>query len=295
VTGEPPAPGHVARATPGAGLTGLPGHVDYPVIAVADLHGQREELERLVARLESLPEWPDCALVFLGDFVDRGDDVPGTVELVLELLGRRPGGSAVTGNHDLALVRAARLDGGPASPYWAESYRTRYDHENTFLGYLGRRPDRGGGRWGRDLEELGQAVPQRHRTFVASLPWVVEAAGHLFLHCGLSPELGASPQEQVAAMHRRGWDRSALKPRPGTLTEALWQAEYPAWLGADRGLSERPLAYPGKVQVTGHVPVPGPDVNRTRIRLDTSGGFGHLTACLLRSPNDVPKFVTSRP
>jgi serine/threonine protein phosphatase 1 len=82
---------------------------------------------------------------------------------------------------------------------------------------------------------------------------------------------------------------------PGTNTDTPWQREYPVWLGADRGLSERPLAYPGKVQVTGHVPVSEPDVNPIRIRLDTGGGFGHLTACLLRSPKGEPGFVTGRP
>ena len=104
-------------------------------------------------------EWDDCALVFLGDFVDRGEDVPGTIDLVLELLSRRPGGSAILGNHDLALVRAARLDDGPSSPYWIGSYLRRYDHDQTFLGYLGRRPNQGGGQWEKDLEELKGAIP----------------------------------------------------------------------------------------------------------------------------------------
>ena len=175
--------------------------LNYPLIAVGDLHGQREEMVSLLARIKTLPEWENCALVFLGDFVDRGEDVPGTIDLVLELLSRPPGGSAVMGNHDLALVRAARLDDGPPSPYWIESYQSRYDHDTTFLGYLGRLPHRGGKHWERDLEELREAIPERHRAFLASLPWVVETSGHLFLHCGLSPELGASPSEQVAAMH----------------------------------------------------------------------------------------------
>ena len=100
----------------------LPTNLDYPIIAIADLHGQLEQLERLVARLEMVTEWDDCALVFLGDYVDRGEDVPATIDMVLELLSRRPGGSAVLGNHDLALVRATRLDDGPPSPYWIESY-----------------------------------------------------------------------------------------------------------------------------------------------------------------------------
>src|SRR5438309_7302658 len=117
-----------------------PTAVDYPIVAIADLHGQREFLERLLARLEVLPEWPRCAVVFLGDFVDRGPDVQGTIDLVLRLAGRHPRVAAVMGNHDLALVRAARLDDGPPSAYWIEGYRDRYDHDPTFLSYLGRRP-----------------------------------------------------------------------------------------------------------------------------------------------------------
>jgi serine/threonine protein phosphatase 1 len=228
--------------------------------------------------------------MFLGDFVDRGDDVPGTIDLVLELLNRPAGGSAVLGNHDLALIRSARLDDGPPSPYWIESYRYRYDHDTTFLGYLGRRPDRSSSQWERDLRELRDVIPKTHRSFLVSLPWVVESPGHLFLHCGLSPELGAIAEEQVAAMHHRQWDRSTLKPVSGTKTDSLWQPEYPVWIGADRKLSKTPLPYPGKVQVTGHVQVSKPDVNPTRIRLDTSGGYGALTACLLRSSDAAPQF-----
>ena len=272
----------------------LPTNLDYPIIAIADLHGQLEQLERLVARLEMISEWDDCALVFLGDYVDRGEDVPATIDMVLELLSRRPGGSAVLGNHDLALVRAARLDDGPPSPYWIESYLHRYDHEQTFLGYLGRRPNHDGSQWESDLAELKGAIPAEHRAFLVSLPWVVESPGHLFLHCGLSPELGASPLEQVAAMHLKRWDRSTLNPS-GTKTDLLWQDEYPVWIGADKNLSKTPLEFPGKIQVTGHVQVSKPEVNPTRIRLDTSGGFGHLTACLLRSADAEPEFISSKP
>ena len=139
----------------------LPTSLNYPIIAIADLHGQLDQLKRLVTRLELVSEWDDCALVFLGDFVDRGEDVPGTIDLVLDLLSRRPGGSAILGNHDLALVRAARLDDGPPSPYWIGSYLRRYDHDQTFLGYLGRIPNQGGRQWESDLEELKGAIPAR--------------------------------------------------------------------------------------------------------------------------------------
>ncbi len=272
----------------------LPTALDYPIVAIADLHGQREELERLLARLEALDEWPECTVVFLGDFVDRGPDVPGTIELVLGILRRPRGGSAVMGNHDLALVRAARLDDGPHSRYWTDRYRTVYEANPTFRAYLRRPATHEGKAWLDDLEALRQEVPKEHRDFLTGLPWVVEAPGHLFLHCGLSDELEASPAEQVEALHGRRWDRTLLRPVAGTYTETLWEPEYPAWLGADRSLSRSPLPHPGKVQVTGHERVSTPDASPVRIRLDTSGGRGELTACLLRSADAVPVFIDGR-
>ena len=95
----------------------LPTTVEYPVLAVGDLHGQAAWLDRLAANLRKLPEWPAAKLVFLGDLVDRGPDVRGTVQRVMDLIAERPGSSCVMGNHDLALVGAAGLGGEP-SAYW---------------------------------------------------------------------------------------------------------------------------------------------------------------------------------
>jgi serine/threonine protein phosphatase 1 len=263
--------------------------VDYPVIAIADLHGQCARLGQLLDRLQRLPEWPRCAVVFLGDFVARGPDVRGTVDLVLDLAARHPVVTAVMGNHDLALVRAAQLDGRTRSAYWVEGYRTRYDHEETFQSYLHRLPQYDA--WDEDLMVLREAIPAAHRDLLASLPWLVEAEGHLFLHNGLSPELEQSAEEQLDALRRKRWDNS-LTPRPGTLTSALWQMEYPVWLGADKRLAARPLPAPGRVQVTGHKPVDRPEVDAIRIRLDTTGGRGGpLTACLLRAAGAAPEFL----
>lgn len=272
----------------------LPTTVDYPIVAIADLHGQHAELARLVERLEALPEWPDCSVVFLGDYVDRNARVKATIDLVLELLRRPPGGSAVMGNHDLALVRAARLDGGPPSPYWVEGYRARYDHHETFESYLGGPAMTLRSAWEEDLGALRQAMPREHREFLSSLPWLVEASGHLFLHNGLSPELRATAEEQVEALRAKRWDRKLMRPIAGTLTAEKWEPDYPVWLGADKGLSASPLPHPGQVQVSGHVRVAVPEVNAVRIRLDTSGGHGTLTACLLRSASAQPVFVTTR-
>ena len=268
--------------------------VDYPIIAIGDLHGRTEFLRRLVQRLRRLPEWPRCSLVFLGDFVDRGPDSRGTINLVLELLAERPGSTAVAGNHDYGLVMAAQLDDGPVNPDWVHHYGSHFNHAPTFRSYLGRVPEYENlAEWERDLRILREAVPPAHREFLSALPWVVESAGHLFIHNGLSPELEQGVDAQLAALRARQWP-GAMRPKPGTNTARQWQTHYPVWLGADRSLSARPLPAPGRVIVSGHVRIDRPDANGVRIRLDTSGGVREpLTGCLLRGPGCLPEFIFS--
>lgn len=272
----------------------LPTTAEYPVLAIGDLHGQTRWLDRLLACLRQLPEWPAAKLVFLGDIVDRGRDVKGAVQRVIDLIAEKPGSSCVMGNHDLALVKAAGLGGEP-SPHWSRRYADNYDHEQTFLSYLGREPlSYADDRWEADLRELRDEMPAGHREFLANLPWVVEAAGHVFLHNGLSPDLDCPARVQVECLHRKLWDRVVVQPRFGTDSDRLFNPEYPVWLGADKKLSKDPLPLPGKVQVTGHVRIPEPDANAVRIRIDTSGGMAEpLTACLLRGPAAEPEFIRS--
>lgn len=273
----------------------LPTRVDYPVIAIGDLHGRVQWLDKLVAKLRRLPEWPDAKLVFLGDLVDRHARVKETVARVLELIAEKPGSTCVMGNHDLALVNAAGLHDREPPPYWAKRYASHYDHNPTFESYLGRTPDYlPPGRWERELADLKAAMPAEQRAFLANLPWVAEAEGHIFLHNGLSPELDCPAAVQLQCLHRKLWDRAAVNPRFGTDTDRLFVPEYPVWLGADKKLSETPLPLPGKVQVTGHVKVDAPEVNGIRVRIDTSGGVCEpLTACILTGPTAPPVFVSS--
>lgn len=273
----------------------LPTHVEYPVIAVGDLHGRVQWLDKLVARLRAHPVWPRAKFVFLGDLVDRSYGVKELVSRVLELIAEKPGSTCVTGNHDLALVRAAGLDDREPPAYWVKRYGGNYDHEKTFVSYTDRTPDYlPAGRWEQELADLKAAMPAEHRAFLAGLPWCAEAEGHVFVHAGLSPELDCSAELQVECMHRKVWDRAVVQPRFGTATDAHFEPTYPVWIGADKKLSEFPLTHPTKVQVSGHVQVDVPDANAVRVRIDTSGGVREpLTACVLTGPRAEPQFVFS--
>jgi protein phosphatase len=82
-----------------------------PFDIIGDIHGCRSELETLLGRLGyDLPagRHPDGRkVVFLGDLVDRGPDIPGVLRLVMRMV---EAGSAlcVPGNHEMKLLRKLR-------------------------------------------------------------------------------------------------------------------------------------------------------------------------------------------
>lgn len=265
----------------------------YPVIAIPDLHGRSAWLDALVGKLRAHPVWPTATLVFLGDLVDRGEDVKGAVQRVIDLLDEKPGSVCVMGNHDLALSSAAGLGGEPVD-FWVHHYGKNYDHGPTFESYLGREVSYyDSADWVGDLTELREAMPVEHRRFLAGLPWVAEADGHLFLHNGLSAELNEPEEVQLHALRQRRW-AGVVSAKVGTKTAELMNPHYPVWLGADRRVNADPLVVPGKVQVVGHIRVSAPDVSPIRIRLDTTGGIeGPLMAAVFRGPTEPPEFVCS--
>ena len=85
---------------------------DYgPFDIIGDIHGCRSELETLLEKLGYDPatgRHPDGRkVVFLGDLVDRGPDIPGVLRIAMRMVET---GSAicVPGNHEMKLLRKLR-------------------------------------------------------------------------------------------------------------------------------------------------------------------------------------------
>ena len=82
-----------------------------PFDIIGDVHGCRSELETLLAKLgydRANRRHPDGRkVVFLGDLVDRGPDVPGVLRIAMEMVDA---GNAicVPGNHEMKLLRKLR-------------------------------------------------------------------------------------------------------------------------------------------------------------------------------------------
>ena len=165
---------------------------------VGDIHGRCAQLQGL---LEMLPrEQSTDTLVFLGDLIDRGSDVPGTVEHVFNLCLEDPEKViCLRGNHEQMLLDF--LD--ETSMIWME---TATGGDRTFKQYTEtplRLRTEADFDTARDL--MSEKIPPRQLDFLRQLPLYHEDDHALYVHAGL--EDGKHPSESSA--HALLWTRDA--------------------------------------------------------------------------------------
>lgn len=230
----------------------LPTRIDGPLAVIGDVHGQTDKLWRILERLQTLPDFPDRWVVFIGDFVDRGPDPRGAVETALQVRRAHPRTTAIMGNHELAMLGALRLIEVPEYSNWDKRWLDHYDAEPTFASY---------GVDFADLPGLREALPASHADFLAGLPWAVEHPQYLFVHAGLEPHTPFGMQLQI------------LRARDFTLNRPYWLCS--------KSVDDQPPPDCPVTVVSGHVYVPEVVFADRRILLDTSGGMGGELSCVL--------------
>ena len=141
------------------------------IIVVGDIHGCLRPFERL---LEKLPlNWKTDTLVLLGDYIDRGPDSRGVLDLVMEL--KRKHGSRVIpllGNHEWMFLR----------------YLSGKD-EHFFLA------NGGDSTLSQFMEEGFFYVPTEYIRFMSGLPHYWETEHYIFVHAGLRPKKPLEKQD----------------------------------------------------------------------------------------------------
>jgi serine/threonine protein phosphatase 1 len=165
---------------------------------VGDIHGRCAQLGGL---LDLLPRDESMdTLVFLGDLVDRGPDVPGCVEHILQLCKASPERViCLRGNHEQMLLDF--IDG--KHTIWVEASGGA---EQTFIQYAGKSlrllsdADFKNAR-----DEIAAAIPPEHIEFFRSLPFYHEDDFAIYVHAGL--EEGKHPRD--SAPHALLWTRDS--------------------------------------------------------------------------------------
>ncbi len=161
---------------------------------VGDVHGHRAELvEQLRARglVDESEDWAGGAarVWFLGDFVDRGPDGIGAVDLVMRLQRQAPeaGGSVQTllGNHEILLLGMYHFgDTDVPSDFGPRSFARSWEING------GQQADQ-------------ERLTEEHVEWLSTRPLVAHAADHLLLHSDTLEYLdwGDDAEEINAGVH----------------------------------------------------------------------------------------------
>ena len=225
-----------------------------PVCVIADVHGRADLLGALLDAIERAH--PDARVMMLGDVIDRGPDVVGTLGLVRSVPERFPGSDVLLGNHENWLLSTLDGDGGA----W-EGWRA-WGGRATLAAF--------------DID--AEASPEVMReAFMTRAPETIAflrerprirlgegaAAGHVFVHAGVDPTVPLGRQDP---------------------DDLIWIREpFLSW--------ERPLE---RTVVHGHTIADRPEIGPHRIGLDTGAYRTGVLACLVMEPGGVRRFLAAR-
>ena len=212
-----------------------------PIYAIGDIHGQLEELERVLHLIEK-DGGANANTVFLGDYVDRGFNSKAVVQTLMEGKTRGRNWNLIRGNHDRYLTR-----------FYNDM--TAYD-PNTRTGLFWLNPKLGGDKTlmsygveaedGAPLEPIfektRELVPPEHIEFLSALPLIHETEHLICVHAGLRPGVPLNQQVEDDLI----WIRDGFLDHTGSF---------------------------GKLVVHGHTALDEPMHAGNRVNLDGGAGY----------------------
>jgi serine/threonine protein phosphatase 1 len=146
------------------------------IFAIGDIHGCLKQLQTLMKSLEVDRE--NDLLIFIGDYIDRGDSPKNVMDFIIELRDRYKNIVFLMGNHEQMFLRY--LDGIDEELYLGNGGMT------TLLDY--------GISRSRSLEARKEKIPEEHLHFFHSLLPYYETDDYIFVHAGLQPGLPLGQQ-----------------------------------------------------------------------------------------------------
>ena len=156
---------------------------------IGDIHGMLRPLQTVISEVTRRDPW--AHLLFVGDYVNRGPDSKGVIELLLALKNAH----FVRGNHDDVfdlVVNGTNYDpSATPDPLGAFVWFMNHGLASTFLSYgvddqaledaiLRPSPAK--------LASVTAAVPERHKQFFRSLPAVIEEDDAFVAHAMWHPD-----------------------------------------------------------------------------------------------------------
>jgi serine/threonine protein phosphatase 1 len=163
------------------------------ILAIGDVHGCNGLLKRLLdrIRIDPVADTP----IFIGDYLDRGPEVRGVINTLLDLKTTCRNMVCLMGNHESMFLN-----------YYLEGR-----DEELFLNNGGQKTlDSYGISF--DSAGKGTGLPENHLRFLTSLPLSYEVDEYFFVHAGLRPGIAIAdqlPEDLLWIRHEfidAGWD-----------------------------------------------------------------------------------------
>lgn len=213
------------------------------VYAIGDIHGRSDLLQQLFTVIDAdvKNSRPERAIeVYLGDYVDRGPDSSGVLDLLIDRSAARET-ICLKGNHEAFMLEVLN------DPTKIQDWRP-YGGLVTLMSYglrplMQPTPDE----QLKLSDSLREAVPAAHVRFLENLPSSFDCGDYYFVHAGVKPGVPLERQRE---------------------DDQLWIRE--EFLSSEDDF--------GKYVVHGHTPVAVPDIRPNRINIDTGAyATGNLT------------------
>jgi serine/threonine protein phosphatase 1 len=150
--------------------------------AIGDIHGCLDKLERLLAACEAQAGGHGARYVFLGDYIDRGPDSRGVVELLMRRQQAQPPGTVVClrGNHEQMAIDA-HAD-ARAMPLWLAN---------------------SGASTQRNYRHTGGRIEDAHLAWLAALPFCHDDGRRFFVHAGVDLSVPLNKQQDEVMLWMR--------------------------------------------------------------------------------------------
>ena len=145
------------------------------ILAIGDVHGCNRRLRRLLDRIEVDPHAD--TLVFVGDYLDRGPDVRGTIDTLKELKKTCSNVICLRGNHEAMFLDFYRGGRGEALFLYNSGMSTLDSYGITLA-----------------EARSGGGFPENDLRFLDSLPHFYETGEYFFVHAGVRPGILLSEQ-----------------------------------------------------------------------------------------------------
>lgn len=157
-------------------------------IAIGDVHGCARSLEALLRKFDDIDDYEDRTIVFVGDYIDRGPDSRGVVDIILEYRKYR---DVITlrGNHEQMLLDAYHRQ--DYSLWMINGGQTTLDSYDSSPGDIN--------------------IPQEHVDFYKETKLYYDTPEYFFVHAGAPPEQPIEKSLQQKDISRYFlWERAHL-------------------------------------------------------------------------------------